>query len=648
MVEEGSLRIRTLPELKLLRISNLTTFQHDLNVRPLVGMNVIFGGNYCGKTTIVNAIKFGLFGLTLNRTNEEVSARYFASRIKMRERNSLDVIASFMLGKRLVTAKRTLYSSGSGELDVQIVDAAATPSGGVIGSFSTSHDYQGALCEMMGLDSEEEVEFVLNLLLADEDRHTILWHEDCERMVLKLLIPQQEYAQLGWLEREIEKKKSEVDTVSTNAQAVAKRIDQEETVARFLESNADRLKLASSDEVLQRMAHLRSQRDALSEQLQKLRGEMANALEAKSSKLKELAMLESEKNVVVAKIDSIRIEKYKAILRSGDPEGIHIVKYLIYEKRCPFCEADMGAAVTERETNHLCVFCGNEIGAPHGIHGIDELNKAIEDEEKHENQSKQALLQTKSEIDEIDAALKGIEAKAHSVQEEEYEVLSGLRQLKETEDLEQQALVVGRELQSVREKIKEDNFEHERLNKSLEKLRTELMETQQLLEKGSDLARNKMSEVFARVNTQFAKFVRGATNGELEAELSPDMLPSLKGRKIFEVDDVSQFERMVLDAGFRIAVISCLAETAGLKPLIVFETPDDIADESYLRHLARTLVDFGRDLSILVTSSNTTFTKALLEDYDSAARKLRLLDLSVSGTMTQKSYYVPLITQWMG
>lgn len=353
MAEEGSVRVKTLPELKRLKISNLITFQHDLDLHPLVGMNVIFGGNYSGKTTIVNAIKFGLFGLTLNRTDEEVSARYFASRIKERERNSLDVISSFMLGKRLVTAKRTLYSSGPCDLEVQVVDPAVTPAGGVVGSFSTSHAYQIALCEMMGLESKKEVEFVLNLLLADEDRHTILWHEDCERMVLKLLVPQQEYAQLDWLEREIEKKRAEISTVSTTAQAVSKRIEQEENVTRFLESESEKMKFDRSDETVQKIMSLRSQRDALTEQLQKSHREMARALDAKSSKLSELAKLQSDRDAALVTIDSIRLKKYKAILHSDDPEGIHIVKHLIHEKSCPFCEADLSATITERETSPL-------------------------------------------------------------------------------------------------------------------------------------------------------------------------------------------------------------------------------------------------------------------------------------------------------
>ena len=178
-MEQESIHEKVLPELKLIRISNLTTFPLDLELRPSVGVNVIFGGNYSGKTTLVNAIKFGIFGLTVNRTDEDFSARYFTSRIKESERKSLDILVWFTVGNKLVTVKRTLFSSGPQRIDVQLVDTAKKPTGAVIGSYSTAHDYLNALSEMLGLGDLKEAEFVLNLLLADEDRHSILWHKDC-------------------------------------------------------------------------------------------------------------------------------------------------------------------------------------------------------------------------------------------------------------------------------------------------------------------------------------------------------------------------------------------------------------------------------------------------------------------------------------
>ncbi len=646
MEQEESVQVKTLPELKLLKISNLTTFPQDLLIQPLTGINVLFGGNYSGKTTVVNAIKFGIFGLTLDRADEDLSARYFASRIKEHERKSLDIIASFMLNGKLVTIKRTLFSSGPQRLDVQVVDPNVTP-GAVVGSFSTSRDYLRSLCEMMGLENLKDVEFVLNLLLADEDRNTILWHQDCEKMILKLLTPEQEYAQLNWLERETEKKKAEISKVSRTVQDLSDRLDQEQTVARFFVSGSDKLRLDRAEETVQKIRTLRSRRDEIERGSQDLRRRMTDALEEKSKQLDDLSKLQSEKEATLSRIDALKLEKYKAIMYSDDPEGVHIIKHLVHEKRCPYCDSDLSATISERETRRLCIFCGHEIGAPKA-RGIDEVNQEIAEEEQNAQKIKDSTTQLASQMVDVNTKIKGLEEQIRSAQSSEAEVRQQLEALKDSEEVENQLKVVDRELQSARLRINEHTQEYERLNATLDKLKDELEETQGLYTKGREIARNKMREAFGRISVRFSQFVREATNGEIDAELSFDMLPSLKGRKVYAAEDISQFERIVMDIGFRIAVVSWLAENSRLRPFLVLETPDETTDESYLQHLARALVNFTKDMSILITSSNTLFMKSLLESYDSSERKKRLLDLSASGTLTQKSYYFPLITEWIG
>src|SRR5438132_2427801 len=148
---------KALPELRFLKVENLTTFPMNLQMHPLPGINVIFGGNYSGKTTIVNSVKFGLFGLTLHRDEEETSARYFGSRIRESERKSMDITSTFSLNRLVVTVKRKLFASGPQSIDVQIVDPDAAPGGGIVESHNTSRDYLASFTRMMGLDSREEI-----------------------------------------------------------------------------------------------------------------------------------------------------------------------------------------------------------------------------------------------------------------------------------------------------------------------------------------------------------------------------------------------------------------------------------------------------------------------------------------------------------
>ena len=220
-----------------------------------------------------------------------------------------------------------------------------------------------------------------------------------------------------------------------------------------------------------------------------------------------------------------------------------------------------------------------------------------------------------------------------------------MRQVKE---LHEKVGLIDENLRTIGERVKSDTSECERLDKASVMLRNEVAEIESLRRKGEELARSRSREIFNMVSARFADFVKLATNGEIDASLADDMVSSLQGRKIYSADDASQFERTILDVGFRLALISTIAEQGGYVPFLILETPDETADESYIEHFAEALRKFSSHISLLITSSNTEFMKTLMKDSAESDRKNRLIDLSERGTDTQKSYYSPLITQWLG
>jgi CII-binding regulator of phage lambda lysogenization HflD len=416
---------------------------------------------------------------------------------------------------------------------------------------------------------------------------------------------------------------------------------------QFLESEYEAMRLGDLKETIKKLDDLRLLREQTAERHLSVRNDFERALDSKSKRLAELFQLQSEKQACLQKIDALRVEKYRAIMHSDEPEGTHIMKHLVHEKRCPYCDADLESVVQERETKRLCIFCGNEIAAPK-VRGIEELNNAISDQENRGRKLADEILRVGSEIQEIDNRLVSLNSQIETVRASEQEISSQFARFKDAEELRQRAQVTQKELGALRERIKVNAEEYERLKGLLDKLEEEQEEISSLQEKGRVIVTNRIKEVLVGVGTKFTEFVRAATNGEVEAELSSGMLPSLKGRKIYSADDVSQFERSILDMAFRIAVISRIAESGGFNPLLVLETPDQIADESYLDHLAEALARFSKNMSTVVTSSNTRFMKALLRGYKPPRRKERLIDLSVSGAPTQRLYYSPLITEWIG
>jgi hypothetical protein len=220
--------------------------------------------------------------------------------------------------------------------------------------------------------------------------------------------------------------------------------------------------------------------------------------------------------------------------------------------------------------------------------------------------------------------------------------------MKKVGDLRQRIEIVNESLTTIGQRITFDTSDYDRLEKLVTGFNAELSEIESLLRKGEEVARNRSREVFSKVATRYSEFARLATNGELDVRLGSDMVPSLEGRKIYSKDDASQFERTILDIGFRVALLSTFAEQRGQTPFLVLETPDETCDESYLEYFAHALRTFASNICLLVTSSSTEFMRMLLKDCPASEKRLRLVDLSGTGTSTQKSYYSPLITEWFG
>ena len=394
------------------------------------------------------------------------------------------------------------------------------------------------------------------------------------------------------------------------------------------------------------MFELERKHDEARRQISSLEQTNRSLLSTKGARLGELATLQNQERALISEIEDLKGAKYRAILKSTDPEDIHITKHLIHEKRCPYCDANLAPEISKREEEHLCFLCGNKIGSPEAK-GIPELNLQISSKEQELRLNLESVKTLISQLSAADEELATLdeEIKQTLLKDKEYsQQLEGLSQVNQYRI---RANLVDENLKAIVERLRTDSLEYERLENSTTSLKNEVTEIENLQRKGEELAKTRSREIFNAVSSKFSEFSRLATNGEMEARLGDDMIPTLQGRSIYSVEDASQFERTILDVGFRIALLSTIAEIANSTPFLVLETPDETADESYVNHLAKALTKVSPNISLLITSSNTDFTKTLLSSLPELERKNRFLDLSGVGTSTQKSYYTPMISQWL-
>jgi DNA repair exonuclease SbcCD ATPase subunit len=87
-------------------------FRHDVAMSLSAGPHIILGGNGLGKTTIMQAIVFGLTGGTEEATEEDTSLRwdhrYFRGRLNATQLHTASVEVDFAFGKIVFTVRRGL------------------------------------------------------------------------------------------------------------------------------------------------------------------------------------------------------------------------------------------------------------------------------------------------------------------------------------------------------------------------------------------------------------------------------------------------------------------------------------------------------------------------------------------------------------
>ena len=623
----------------------MVTFPSDLDIRPVAGVNLAFGPNFSGKTTLVNAVKFGIFGLTLTRKDEDLSARSFADRIREKDRKSLDIIASFVINGKILTVKRTLFLSGPQSLDVEVVDPSLTPTGAIVESYKNSKEYLPSLSKLMGLDNPDEVEFVLDLMIADEERHFILWRKDLERVTLKLLVPHEELSQVRWLEHELEKRTREAVDANKAIRTLEIKLDRDQAVRRFFQAEAGRLTPQEQRVLLESAEKLRKVLAETDAEIEFIQTKTSEALSGKNAILHNHLKLQDDIQSCLIGIEEFRTRKYKAMLRSDRPEDVHVIKHLIHEKKCAVCSADLTAEVDSRQSKRLCILCGNMLDKYESV-AIQDLTKEITAREHELVSLRETLHKAEIGIEKADDQIKKLAESLKERNETKQVTIAELSKLKDTLAIEQRIQVVREGVKALEGSIVSDGVEYDRLKKAAENLQSEKTQTENLLRNGSEIAKEKASLLFSRVQSLFGEFVKTATNGDVDARIGTDLVPLLRGRKIYSVDDASQFERSLLDMAFRVALVRTIAENTKSMPFLLVETPEETPDDSYLKSLAGAIRDFSKGVKMMITSSDSRFSQTLIDGMSPAERKLRLIDLSGSGTKTQKDYYKPMLNTW--
>lgn len=636
-----------LPQFVSLRISNMMTFPADLKVSFQPGINVIFGGNHSGKTTIVNSIKYGVFGLSSSQTDEQVEKRYFSHRIRESDRKSLDVNTVYNLKPRTTTVERKVFSSGTAEL-------RSSTSKGSLSQLSKSaeimvreKDYNDTLRENMGLLNDEQLRFIQNLVFADENRALVLWSRNLEDLSLGLLVSSEDIKKLEMIESQLRIAKEDLEKIERAKDQQTKKKSEQEKISDFLRERLKRTEPQLTDKQVTEYRTLTTDLEKCRNKLAELKDTLQSKLTDRSDLLTKLTNNQQKLLEIEAQSEELQTELMKTVIKSKDAKEVHVGKYFYYGKKCPFCSSDLTDEIDLRRENRKCPVCGkgeltnNKLDTSEIERKLDMLDRDREMLTVSNAEIQKQIRLTSQEIEELTAS-------SEQERVRENYLLEKLNENKLVEEGFREKEMMSKQLEELRDQMDDITKVMEAAEKESRKVTAEIMKIEQLKSRLRTAIRKGLDLALTGIRKRFSSFISTATNGELRGELATSLIPILEGRSIFYPEQASQFEQTLMDSAFRVALLSEFAERTNTTPSLILETPDEVTDEAYLPYLAEALSRFSGSLSLVVTTVNSEMMKRLLEKYTPNERRKRLTDLVSKGTLTQRKYYELPLSKFLG
>lgn len=623
----------------------MTTFPQDLRIQFNHDIHVIFGGSHSGKTTIVNCLKYGIFGLSSSNLPEGFEKRYFVSRIKEIDRKSLDINAVFSINQKNVSTNRKVFSSATTEINCIITDRTELFSSAPQSIEREKEYYEQLKSELLGNLSNEEKDFISELMFADEDRKPILWDKNLQNYVYRLLSSSERRNALREVEKQLSEAENSFNKLRQNLNLKQGKNADNKRYLSFLEEQLSHLEDVKLDKLEEELTVLKGNLDKCRKTVMETNETLEKELINRRNFSNESRNTENKLSDLSKRFETLKGDYYGAFFKEATADVYHVGKYVYHKGQCPICFADIASEVKGNLNNKKCPLCGkNDLKSMGSMTEIEEtmdkVEKEIEDTEVLQKSNKEKMVLTQQQIDRLNTIL----SEQHGL---EASILLKLNNLQaKDEELHSRHMLKNQ----VQQRSQALTLEEQEIRKCMQEVESANLELHRLNELKSDRHKEVHSEaikLFSNIRQTFISFVDLATNSELKADLSPELIPQLNGRTLFN-PDISQFERTILDYAFRVALLSMLAKKTNTKPSLVLETPDEVADESYIPYIATAIKTFSKDISIIITTYNSDLTTLLLKEYQKNERSRHFTDLVSKGTLTQRKYYEPNIVDFSG
>lgn len=602
-------------------------FPKGLSWKLSPGLNIILGGTGLGKTTLVNAMLFGLLG-ELGKSSKhgvaKITPEYFAGRVKSKSGIPAIKVVADIEGKNIAVS-RFLHS---GRIESFEID----------GQKEKTSSFETKFTELIGADFENEVmRIVDHLLYVSESRYLFSWDSQLQNEVLTLLFSSsEEFTEIQGVWEHAQSEDSKYRNLRHQANRIAEELKKISEKKRGSDDGVPqkRLQFATASE------NLISERNCLKEKIKEENGCLLEKTERLNAIEKNYLTLTEKAAVVDAPgVDSILQE---TVFSSPSAHSIYTALHAMAanpkKNPCPSCG---NTKVKEDELKRLssiiesggCPCCGNKPGVRVGY------KPSNNDNSKQNDQGVLALSQRmQALINEVEQSRSRLMVFRRELQRSE-EALSDARDAEWRFNLNH-PVNTGDPVDS--RQISLNQFRGD--EKRAKERRDEYI-------KRFEILRNKLNKTFSSRDKEIAaKFKHYAQlyldesceivfdpKGEYAVRPGPQLnplhssfYPKIDGTVRTKPNSLSEAQRLFVDLAFRMAVVDVWSSYSKKKVFFIIETPEGSVDAAYMARVAEMLRNFankGHTVLITTNLNNENFLPELLKMVPKAERHDRVLNL---------------------
>jgi len=628
--------ITHLPLITRIRIENSEKLYPDgIEWEIETGVNAIIGGTGLGKTTLLYAIQFAMFGKLVVeglKGVERIEREFFRGRMSKKKRAQLEdhpptAEVSFSVGPKNWVVRRNLLTGS-----ILLAEIDGEP-------LKRTSDYSALLAEAVGLEKDFEAlaSVQSHLLFFGEGRYLVAWENLLQNELLNLIFAENErYKKLN----DLWNSAKSADSSARNLSAQAVRLEKD------LEEAGISADLEEEEEVaFETREAARATVAELEQTLQSIRQQLTDERQLLADQNESLSKIQAEFNESVARLEEVASDDLDQVLFAdvtATPTGLSVRSALesFYDqpldRTCPSCgrpgleqRVRSFTQIASRQAKTNCIICSKTLQEP------IEAAPSLRENFLHTTASKVAArlqkalfaqIQTKSRIDQLSTEESAVLDKLATATAVELRLLHMSRH----DGAENSLKITIRQLRSSEKKAARER------DNALRTLRRHLKSADRLFQKRQK-AIAKAFKKYASLYLDEPCDIKFLQEKELPSKRGSQVKPPhsafypvISGEIRPSSQDLSDAQRSFVDLAFRMAVLDVWHQQTKATATLIVETPEGAVDLAYMGRVAQMLRTFGEQghkLLITTNLNNEVFLPELMASRAPAERGRHILNL---------------------